>query len=50
VHLLKNPREGQEMGRNGKETVREKFLITRLLSDYLYMLNAVMSENNHKTD
>jgi len=44
VHLLKNPHESQEMGRHGKETIREKFLITRLLSDYLYMLNAVMSK------
>jgi trehalose synthase len=42
VHLLKNPDEGRELGRRAKETVREEFLITRLLSDYLDMLNAIM--------
>jgi len=42
VHLLKNPEEAKYLGQNGRETVRRKFLITRLLSDYLYMLNAVM--------
>jgi len=42
VHLLKNPKEGENLGHRGKETVREKFLITRLLSDYLYMLNSIM--------
>jgi len=42
IHLLKNPRQGKELGKKGKETVTEKFLITRLLSDYLYMLNSVI--------
>ena len=42
IHLLKNPRLGSKLGKKGKETVREKFLITRLLSDYLYMLNAII--------
>ena len=31
-----------EIGKNAKESVRNKFLITRLLSDYLYMLNHVI--------
>ncbi len=43
VHLLKKPDVAKGMGEKGKETVREKFLITRLLSDYLYMLNAVLN-------
>jgi len=43
IHLLKNPDDAKEMGKNARETVRKKFLITRLLSDYLYMLNAVMN-------
>ncbi len=43
VHLLKNPEEGKELGRQARETVREKFLITRLLADYLDMLNAMMT-------
>jgi len=42
VHLLKNPKESKKLGRQGQETVREKFLITRLLSDYLYMLNSII--------
>ncbi len=42
IHLLRNPKEGKELGRQGKETVREKFLITRLLTDYLDMLNSIM--------
>lgn len=43
IHLLKNPEHGQELGRLAKETVREEFLITRLLSDYLDMLNSIMT-------
>jgi trehalose synthase len=42
VHLLKNPKESKVLGKRAKETVREKFLITRLLSDYLYMLNSII--------
>ncbi len=44
AHLLKNPDEAKNMGLKGHETVRQKFLITRLLSDYLYMLNSIMSK------
>ncbi len=42
VHVLQHPDAGRELGRQAKETVREKFLITRLLSDYLDMLNSIM--------
>jgi len=42
IHILKNPDQRKYLGKNGIETVREKFLITRLLSDYLYMLNDVI--------
>ena len=44
IHLLKNPEECKNVGKQGKETVREKFLITRLLSDYLYMLNSIIGK------
>jgi trehalose synthase len=44
VHLLKNPKDCEHLGKQGKETVREKFLITRLLSDYLYMLNSIIGK------
>jgi trehalose synthase len=43
IHLLKNPEDGKNIGAEGRKTVRDKFLITRLLSDYLYMLNAIMN-------
>ena len=43
IELLKNPGLAKEMGRKGMETVKEKFLTTRILSDYLDLLN----EFNH---
>ena len=43
VHLLKNPKEGEKFGENAREMVRQKYLITRLLSDYLDMLNDVIN-------
>jgi trehalose synthase len=42
INLLKNPDDGKAIGQKAKETVRQKFLITRLLSDYLYMLNSII--------
>jgi len=38
IEILKNPTLAHEMGKKGKEIVRENFLITRLLSDYLDLL------------
>jgi len=43
VHLLKHPDDAAEIGKQGREKVRDCFLITRLLSDYLDMLNAIMN-------
>ena len=43
VHLLKEPDTAKDMGAKAREIVRQKFLITRLLSDYLYMLNAILN-------
>jgi len=39
VQLLKNPELAEEMGKKGKEMVRKNFLITRIISDYLDLLN-----------
>ncbi|HDM90791.1 MAG TPA: glycosyltransferase [candidate division WOR-3 bacterium] len=39
IYLLKNPKPAKEMGKKGKEMARKNFLITRLLSDYLDLLN-----------
>jgi trehalose synthase len=43
VEILKNPSLAREMGTKGKETVRKKFLITRLLSDYLELLSDIVN-------
>lgn len=42
IHLLENRTLAEEMGRKGRETVRQKFLITRLLSDYLDLFRDVL--------
>ncbi len=44
VHILKNPEEAKDLGEKAKETVRQKFLITRLLSDHLDMLNSIINQ------
>lgn len=38
IALLHDPRMAEEIGRRAKESVRQKFLITRLLLDYLDLL------------
>lgn len=38
IKILKNPELGKKMGERGREMVREKFLITRQLEDYLKIL------------
>jgi len=35
VEILKHPKLGKNMGKKGKEIVRDNYLITRLMSDYL---------------
>lgn len=39
LEILKNPAMGAEMGKKGRETVRRKFLMTRVVMDYLDLLN-----------
>ncbi len=46
THILKNPDVAQDIGQKAKEKVRKEFLITRLLSDYLDMLNAVINRKD----
>lgn len=41
IQLLKNPDLAHSMGQKGKEIVRENFLITRVISDYLDLLNDI---------
>ena len=42
IYLLENPSKAEQIGKRGKETVREKFLITRLLTDYIDLLNKLI--------
>ncbi len=42
VDLLQNPDRAREVGTRAREMVREKFLITRLLSDYVDLLNGML--------
>lgn len=42
VEILKNPDLATEIGGKAKDVVRERFLITRLLSDYLDLLKEVV--------
>jgi trehalose synthase len=42
IHILKNPDEAKAVGEKAKEKVRKEFLITRLLSDHLDMVNSII--------
>jgi trehalose synthase len=42
VCLLKNPDMARQMGQNGKEFVRENFLIIKHLTDYFMLFNALL--------
>jgi trehalose synthase len=42
TYLLENPREAEEMGRMGKEHVRENFLTTRLLGHWLAIIEELI--------
>jgi trehalose synthase len=43
IHLLADPEHAIEIGRQAREKVRKEFLVTRLLSDYLSMLNSLFN-------
>ena len=43
VYLLRNPSYGREMGEAGKKVVKDKFLITRHLKDYLRLIGELCS-------
>ncbi len=40
--ILKKPEIGEEMGKKGREVVRNRFLVTRLLSDYLDLVHSLL--------
>ncbi len=45
AYLLENPKKAFEMGANGREKVRQNFLITRLVLDELKMCKQVLSRS-----
>src|SRR5215216_1487134 len=42
LRLLTDPEEGQELARRGRELVRERFLLTRLIADELRVYGALL--------
>jgi len=42
LYLLKNPAEAAKMGRLAREHVRQNFLSTRYLADYLRLFNRLI--------
>lgn len=42
VEILKHPKLAHELGKQGRESVREKFLITRLLWDHLNLIHEML--------
>src|SRR5918993_4925779 len=48
-HLLRNPEEGQAPGPGGREMVRERFLLTRLIADELRLYGALLGAQQPRT-
>ncbi|MCK5148471.1 glycosyltransferase [bacterium] len=46
IELLNSPSLAKEMGQRAKETIREKFLITRLLRDYIDIISYELGFTN----
>lgn len=43
-YLLRNPDLAQKLGQNGREHVRQNFLITRHLGEYLLLILALQKK------
>ena len=48
IKLLKDEKLRATMGKAGKEHVKKNFLITRLMLDWLYLMNKVLTEQTNK--
>ncbi|MBN2011216.1 glycosyltransferase [candidate division KSB1 bacterium] len=46
IHLLKNPDKAGKIGERAHESVRQNFLITRILQDYLDLFNDLLVAKN----
>ena len=42
MHLLRNAKEGAQIALSGKEIVRERFLLTRLIADELELYASLL--------
>ena len=49
LHLLRHPNEGELFGARGKELVRERFLLTRLIADDLRLYGALLGAQQPRT-
>jgi trehalose synthase len=43
VEIIRKPELARKIGKNGRETVRQNFLVTRILQDYLDLLNEILN-------
>ena len=43
VELITKPELARKIGKNGRETVRQNFLVTRILKDYLDLFNEILN-------
>ena len=43
VELITKPELARKIGKNGRETVRQNFLVTRILKDYIDLFNEILS-------
>ncbi|MFX0183266.1 MAG: glycosyltransferase [Candidatus Hodarchaeota archaeon] len=46
ITILQDSKKAKEIGRQGTETVRKKFLITRLLMDHLDLYNELINQSD----
>lgn len=49
LRLLKDPAEGQQLARRGRELVRGRFLLTRLIADELKLYGALLGARQPRT-
>jgi len=43
IELITKPELARKIGKNGRETVRQNFLVTRILKDYIDLLNEILN-------
>src|SRR5215204_2164656 len=49
LRLLRNPEEGETLGARGRELVRDRFLLTRLIADELRLYGALLGAQQPRT-